>query len=158
MIDPPRDYSIYDTSWVGPVALLISTVSDLNRFFGLLLAGEIVDESSLAQMQRTVPVTIRPRPLLRTMVEIAWSVRRLIGGHRWRPPGNIRKIKKLSHVHLGLVSLGEAGKVKSCFNQLEPCRVIGDGVRYIVLLRKRGYYEQRHPISGVHKVTIRPGV
>lgn len=56
MIDPPRDYSVYDMSWVGPAASLISTVSDLNRFYGKLLAGEIVSPSSLAQMQRTVPV------------------------------------------------------------------------------------------------------
>ncbi|MFF6877291.1 serine hydrolase domain-containing protein [Streptomyces sp. NPDC012474] len=56
MIDPPRDYSVYDMSWVGPSASLISTVTDLNRFFGMLLAGEIVSPSSLAQMQRTVPV------------------------------------------------------------------------------------------------------
>jgi D-alanyl-D-alanine carboxypeptidase len=56
MIDPPRDYSVYDMSWVGPAASLISTVADLNRFYGLLLAGAIVNGSSLAQMQRTVPV------------------------------------------------------------------------------------------------------
>nr|WP_239091693.1 serine hydrolase domain-containing protein [Streptomyces sp. SID14478] len=56
MIDPPRDYSVYDMSWVGPSASLISTVADLNRFYRLLLAGEIVSPSSLAQMQRTVPV------------------------------------------------------------------------------------------------------
>lgn len=56
MIDPPRDYSVYDVSWVGPAASLISTVADLDRFYGLLLAGEIVDRSSLAQMQHTVPV------------------------------------------------------------------------------------------------------
>ncbi|CQR59837.1 serine hydrolase domain-containing protein [Streptomyces leeuwenhoekii] len=56
MIDPPRDYSVYDMSWVGPAGSLISTVRDLNRFFGMLLAGEIVSPSSLAQMQRTVPV------------------------------------------------------------------------------------------------------
>src|SRR5262249_46517963 len=56
MIDPPRDYSVYDMSWVGPAASLISTVADLNRFYGLLLAGEIVSGSSLAEMQRTVPV------------------------------------------------------------------------------------------------------
>ncbi|HEY3467390.1 MAG TPA: serine hydrolase domain-containing protein, partial [Amycolatopsis sp.] len=41
MIDPPRDYSDFDMSWVGPSASLISTVADLNRFFGLLLAGEV---------------------------------------------------------------------------------------------------------------------
>ncbi|MEU4823542.1 serine hydrolase domain-containing protein [Actinomadura sp. NPDC023710] len=56
MIDPPRDYSVFDMSYAGPSASLISTVADLNRFFGLLLAGEIVNPSSLAQMQRTVPV------------------------------------------------------------------------------------------------------
>ena len=44
MIDPPRDYSVFDMSWVGPAASLISTVADLNRFYGLLLAGEIVNE------------------------------------------------------------------------------------------------------------------
>ncbi|MFE6052527.1 serine hydrolase domain-containing protein [Kitasatospora sp. NPDC056446] len=56
MIDPPRDYSVYDMSWVGPAAALTSTVADLNRFYGMLPAGEIVSPSSLAQMQRTVPV------------------------------------------------------------------------------------------------------
>ncbi|WP_370961863.1 serine hydrolase domain-containing protein [Amycolatopsis sp. cg9] len=56
MIDPPRDYSVYDMSWVGPSASLISTVADLNRFYARLLAGEIVSRASLAQMQRTVPV------------------------------------------------------------------------------------------------------
>ena len=56
MIDPPRDYSDFDMSWVGPAAALISTVADLNRFFGMLLTGEIVSPSSLAQMRRTVRV------------------------------------------------------------------------------------------------------
>ena len=56
MIDPPRDYSVFDMSWVGPAASLISTVADLNRFYRLLLAGEIVSKASLAEMQRTVPV------------------------------------------------------------------------------------------------------
>ncbi|WP_432103455.1 serine hydrolase domain-containing protein [Streptomyces sp. bgisy091] len=56
MIDPPRDYSVYDMSWVGPAASLISTVSDLNRFYRMLMAGKIVTLSSLAQMRRTRPV------------------------------------------------------------------------------------------------------
>ncbi|MEU1438430.1 serine hydrolase domain-containing protein [Streptomyces sp. NPDC005786] len=56
MIDPPRDYSVFDMSWVGPSASLISTVADLNRFYAALLAGKIVAPSSLAQMRRTVPV------------------------------------------------------------------------------------------------------
>jgi len=56
MIDPPRDYSEFDMSWVGPAASLVSTVADLNRFFRLLVAGEIVERSSLEQMQSAVPV------------------------------------------------------------------------------------------------------
>ncbi|MFD7028986.1 serine hydrolase domain-containing protein [Streptomyces sp. NPDC059917] len=56
MIDPPRDYSVYDMSYAGPAASLISTVADLNRFYRLLLAGEIVSPSSLEQMRRTGPV------------------------------------------------------------------------------------------------------
>ncbi|MGW7440020.1 serine hydrolase domain-containing protein [Streptomyces sp. NPDC054849] len=56
LIDPPRDYSVYNMSWVGPSAALVSTMEDLNRFFAKLLDGELVDRSSLAQMQRTLPV------------------------------------------------------------------------------------------------------
>jgi D-alanyl-D-alanine carboxypeptidase len=56
LIDPPRDYSVYDMSWVWSTASLVSTVEDLNRFYGKLLGGEIVERSSLAQMQRAVPV------------------------------------------------------------------------------------------------------
>ncbi|MFE5710191.1 serine hydrolase domain-containing protein [Streptomyces sp. NPDC056501] len=61
MLDPPRDYSVFDMSYAGPSASLISTVADLNRFFGMLLAGEIVSPSSLAQMQHTVPVISQER-------------------------------------------------------------------------------------------------
>ena len=35
---------------------MTSTVADLNRFFAMLLSGEIVDRTSLAQMHRTTPV------------------------------------------------------------------------------------------------------
>jgi D-alanyl-D-alanine carboxypeptidase len=56
LIDPPHDYSVYDMSWVGPAASLVSTLADLNRFTGLLFDGEVVTPASLAQMQRTVPV------------------------------------------------------------------------------------------------------
>ncbi|XKJ41535.1 serine hydrolase domain-containing protein [Streptomyces sp. 147326] len=56
LIDPPRDYSVYDMSWTGTGAALVSTMEDLNRFYAELLDGKIVSRSSLAQMQRTVPV------------------------------------------------------------------------------------------------------
>lgn len=77
MIDPPRDYSVYDMSWVGPAASLISTVADLNRFYAMLLAGEIVSPSSLAQMQRTVPVVSQEER--RSTTASACT--------RWRVPG-----------------------------------------------------------------------
>ncbi|MCJ1676388.1 beta-lactamase family protein [Streptomyces sp. APSN-46.1] len=56
VIDPPRDYSVYNTSWTGTGAALVSTMEDLNRFYAELLDGKIVNQSSLAQMRRTVPV------------------------------------------------------------------------------------------------------
>ncbi|MEU8194667.1 serine hydrolase domain-containing protein [Microbispora amethystogenes] len=56
LIDPPRDYSVYDMSWTGIGASLVSTMEDLNRFYSELLDGKIVKPSSLAQMQRTGPV------------------------------------------------------------------------------------------------------
>ncbi|MEU6883576.1 serine hydrolase domain-containing protein [Streptomyces sp. NPDC046712] len=56
LIDPPRDYSVYNMSWVMMGAGLVSTTEDLNRFYAKLLDGKIVNRSSLAQMQRTIPV------------------------------------------------------------------------------------------------------
>lgn len=56
LIDPPRDYSVYNMSWTGTGAALVSTMEDLNRFYGKLLDGKIVGRASLAQMQRTIPV------------------------------------------------------------------------------------------------------
>ncbi|MCP2242537.1 serine hydrolase domain-containing protein [Lentzea aerocolonigenes] len=56
LLDPPRDYSVYDMSWVGVSASLISTVEDLNLFFSALLDGKVVSRKSLAEMQKTGPV------------------------------------------------------------------------------------------------------
>ncbi|MGW0179876.1 serine hydrolase domain-containing protein [Nocardia sp. NPDC003345] len=76
-VDPPRDYSVFDMSWARPSASLISTVGDLNRFFRMLLAGEIIAPSSLAQMQRTVPVI----SFEGKVVDYG------LGLHRWAAPG-----------------------------------------------------------------------
>ncbi|MER5202489.1 serine hydrolase domain-containing protein [Streptomyces sp. NPDC002825] len=56
LIDPPRDYSVYNMSWVAGTADLVSTMNDLDRFFGALLDGRIVSRASLREMQRTTPV------------------------------------------------------------------------------------------------------
>ncbi|WP_405901414.1 beta-lactamase family protein [Streptomyces sp. NBC_00727] len=55
-LDPPRDYSVFDMSFVGPAGSLISTVADMNLFYAQLMAGRIVTRASLEQMRRTGPV------------------------------------------------------------------------------------------------------
>jgi D-alanyl-D-alanine carboxypeptidase len=56
MADPPVDLTDFDMSWVGPAASLVSSAADLNRFFGLLVDGQLLRPESLEQMQSTVPV------------------------------------------------------------------------------------------------------
>jgi D-alanyl-D-alanine carboxypeptidase len=56
MLEPPRDFSVFDMSWVGVSAALVSTMSELNDFFGRLLTGQIVEPATLAEMKRTGPV------------------------------------------------------------------------------------------------------
>ncbi|MGW4477041.1 serine hydrolase domain-containing protein [Nonomuraea sp. NPDC004354] len=56
LADPPRDYSVYDMSWAGVGASMVSTMSDLNEFFARFFAGVIVKPSSLAQMRQAIPV------------------------------------------------------------------------------------------------------
>ncbi len=54
--DPPRDYSVYNMSWAWTSGAVVSTMEDLNRFFRLLLRGDLLDASLLAEMQATVPI------------------------------------------------------------------------------------------------------
>lgn len=72
-IDPPRDYSVYDMSWVGPSAALVSTMDDLNHFYAGLLDGRIVSQTSLTQMRRTLPV----RALDGTTIEYGLGLQRV---------------------------------------------------------------------------------
>ncbi|MBP5868587.1 serine hydrolase [Streptomyces scabiei] len=60
LIDPPRDYSVYDMSWASTAGAIISTTDDLNRFYRELLTGGLVGRASLAEMRRTVPVLVGP--------------------------------------------------------------------------------------------------
>ncbi|MFI8087156.1 serine hydrolase domain-containing protein [Streptomyces sp. NPDC086080] len=57
LIDPPRDYSVYDMSWAYTAGAVVSTTDDLNRFYRALLGGKLVGEASLDEMTRTVPVS-----------------------------------------------------------------------------------------------------
>lgn len=56
LIDPPRDFSVYNTSVMGMAGSIVSTMEDLNRFYRALLRGELLDAGLLAEMQKTVLV------------------------------------------------------------------------------------------------------
>ncbi|MGW4235755.1 serine hydrolase domain-containing protein [Streptomyces sp. NPDC004749] len=55
LIDPPRDYSVYDMSWASTAGSIVSTTDDLNRFYRALLGGELIGPAALTEMLRTVP-------------------------------------------------------------------------------------------------------
>ncbi|MEU0167477.1 serine hydrolase domain-containing protein [Streptomyces iakyrus] len=57
LFDPPRDFSVYDMSWVSTAGSVVSTTDDLNRFYRALLGGKLVGKASLGEMTRTVPVS-----------------------------------------------------------------------------------------------------
>ncbi|MFF9484458.1 serine hydrolase domain-containing protein [Streptomyces sp. NPDC014676] len=57
LIDPPRDYSVYDMSWAYTAGSVVSTTDDLNRFYRALLGGKLVGAAPLDEMTRTVPVS-----------------------------------------------------------------------------------------------------
>ncbi|MCA6091369.1 beta-lactamase family protein [Streptomyces sp. SCA3-4] len=52
---PLRDVTETDPSWGWAAGQMISTNSDLNRFFTALLAGRLLPAAQLAQMRTTVP-------------------------------------------------------------------------------------------------------
>ncbi|MEU9378900.1 serine hydrolase domain-containing protein [Streptomyces sp. NPDC048255] len=56
LIDPPRDYSVYNMTWVGTAGALVSTPQDLNTFYRALLTGDLLPQRQLDQMRTTVDV------------------------------------------------------------------------------------------------------
>ncbi|WP_100605892.1 serine hydrolase [Streptomyces sp. CB02959] len=54
--NPPRDFSVYNMSWAATAGSLVSTMSDLNRFYRALLGGELLAPAELRQMKTTVPI------------------------------------------------------------------------------------------------------
>ncbi|MFD0889363.1 serine hydrolase domain-containing protein, partial [Streptosporangium algeriense] len=52
----PEDITDFNPSNAWAAGALISTASDVNRFFNRLLHGQVLSSGSLAQMKRTVPV------------------------------------------------------------------------------------------------------
>ncbi|WP_045321053.1 serine hydrolase domain-containing protein [Streptomyces sp. NRRL F-4428] len=56
LIDPPRDYSVYNMTWAGTAGALVSTPQDLNAFYRTLLTGDLLPRRQLDQMRTTVEV------------------------------------------------------------------------------------------------------
>lgn len=56
LIDPPRDYSVYDMSWAYTAGAVVSMTDDLNQFYRTLLRGGLVGPAALDEMMRTVDV------------------------------------------------------------------------------------------------------
>ncbi|UQX01258.1 serine hydrolase domain-containing protein [Streptomyces sp. RerS4] len=56
IIDPPRDYSVYNMTWAGAAGALVSTPQDLNSFYRTLLTGGLLPRHRLDQMRSTVDV------------------------------------------------------------------------------------------------------
>jgi D-alanyl-D-alanine carboxypeptidase len=56
VIDPPRDYSVYDMSWAYTAGAMVSTMEDLSAFYRALLGGRLIGPRWLAEMRTTVTV------------------------------------------------------------------------------------------------------
>jgi D-alanyl-D-alanine carboxypeptidase len=56
LIDPPRDYSVYNMSYFWTAGAIISTMDDVNRFYAALFDGELIGRAELSEMLRTVPI------------------------------------------------------------------------------------------------------
>ncbi|MCW7942638.1 hydrolase [Streptomyces hygroscopicus] len=54
LINPPRDYSVYNMSWASTAGSIISTTDDLNHFYRVLLGGRLIGSAALGEMLRTV--------------------------------------------------------------------------------------------------------
>ncbi|HEX6243803.1 MAG TPA: serine hydrolase domain-containing protein, partial [Polyangiales bacterium] len=55
-----RDVTALSASALDAAAALVSTPSDVNRFFASLLAGELISSASLREMTRVLPVSDEP--------------------------------------------------------------------------------------------------
>ncbi|MFD5097735.1 serine hydrolase domain-containing protein [Streptomyces albidochromogenes] len=55
LIEPARDFSVYDMSWAGTAGAMVSTTRDLNDFYRQLLGGKLLGPAGLRAMKTTVP-------------------------------------------------------------------------------------------------------
>lgn len=84
---PLVDVTEYEPSWAGAAGAMVSTPSDLNRFWRELLGGRLLPRWALAQMQTAVPA-----PTLGQGMEYGLGLIRLLlscGGHYWAHGGDL---------------------------------------------------------------------
>jgi D-alanyl-D-alanine carboxypeptidase len=55
-----RDVTAWNPSWAWAAGAVVSNADDLARFYGALLAGDLLKPELLAEMENTVPVTTSP--------------------------------------------------------------------------------------------------
>ncbi|MBV2152496.1 beta-lactamase family protein [Kitasatospora sp. SUK 42] len=53
--DPLQDITEMDPSWAWAAGAMVSTNTDLNRFFSALIGGELLPPAQLTQMRTTIP-------------------------------------------------------------------------------------------------------
>ncbi|MFE9421589.1 serine hydrolase domain-containing protein [Kitasatospora sp. NPDC006697] len=53
-----RDYTKLDPSWAWAAGAIVSTNTDLTKFYGALLGGRLLPAAQLAQMRTTVPADV----------------------------------------------------------------------------------------------------
>ncbi|MEU9130521.1 serine hydrolase domain-containing protein [Kitasatospora sp. NPDC048540] len=85
---PLHDITEMDPSWAWAAGQMISTNSDLNRFFTALLRGDLLPPAQLAQMRTTVPAESTFGPGARYGLGLA-SIPLSCGGVYWGHGGSI---------------------------------------------------------------------
>ncbi|MRH91790.1 serine hydrolase [Nocardia sp. SYP-A9097] len=111
----PVDVTQLDTSWAGAAGALVSTGTDLNRFFTALLFEKLLQPAQLAEMQRNPkPLTNRPAGM-----DYALGLARLTvpcGKEVWGHGGSIPGFR----THDGITSDGRAVTVLANLRAVDP--------------------------------------
>ncbi|MEU5980371.1 serine hydrolase domain-containing protein [Streptomyces sp. NPDC047315] len=86
---PWTDYTTMDPSWGWAAGAMVSTNSDLNRFYAALFSGRLLAPAQLAEMRKTVPTKPEEAP---SGVHYGLGVRSIplsCGGRYWGHGGGI---------------------------------------------------------------------
>ncbi|MGX1883620.1 serine hydrolase domain-containing protein [Streptomyces sp. NPDC055287] len=91
LIEPARDFSVYDMSWAGTAGAMVSTMRDLNDFYRQLLGGKLLGPAELRAMKTTVPA-YEPAPGEEVAMRYGlglYTLRMPDGGWYWGHDGGV---------------------------------------------------------------------